>query len=64
MAFEGIQQAMASADPRKVSFQAHEDVAKASESLYKAIVDSIEDLILLTTDEKSTCKKHFSPLEK
>lgn len=54
---------MASADPRKVSFQAHEDVAKASECLYQAIVDSIEDLILLTTDEKSTCKKYSSPLE-
>lgn len=57
MAFEEIQQVMASADPRKVSFQAHEGVAKAFESLYQAIADSIEDLILLTTDDKSTCKR-------
>lgn len=56
MGFEGIQQAMASADPRKVSFQGHEEVAKASKSLYQVIVDSIEDLILLTAEEKSTCK--------
>ena len=58
MAFEGIQQAMVSADPRKVSFQTHEDVAKASESLYQAVVDSIENLILLTTDEKLSCEKY------
>lgn len=58
MAFEAIQQAMASADPRKVSFQAHEDVAKASESLYQAIVDSIDNLIPLTMEDNSTCKTY------
>jgi hypothetical protein len=47
---------MASADPKKVSFQAHEDVAKASESLYQTIVDSIEQLMLLTAEDKSKCK--------
>lgn len=62
MAFEEIQQVMASADPKKVSFQAHEDVVKASKSLYQAIADSIEDLILLTTDEKSTCKGYLRTL--
>lgn len=56
MAFEGIQQAMASADPKKISFQAHEGVSEASQSLYKAIVESIEQLIDLTKEEKSQCK--------
>lgn len=55
MAFESL--AMVSADLRKASFQAHEDVSKASNSLYQAIVDSIEDLILLTAEEKSTCER-------
>lgn len=63
MGFEGIQQAMASADPRKVSFQGHEEVAKASKSLYQVIVDSIEDLILLTAEEKSTWQRIASKLE-
>ncbi|KAK7696677.1 hypothetical protein SLS64_014322 [Diaporthe eres] len=54
---------MASADPRKASFQVHEDVAKASKSLYQVIVDSIEDLILLTAEEKSTWRRIASKLE-
>lgn len=44
------------ADPEKMSFQVNAVVAAAADSLYQAIVDSIEDLILLTTNEKSTCK--------
>lgn len=61
-AFENIQQAMASADPRKASFQAHEDVTKASTSLYQSIVDSIEGLIALTVEDKATCKPYFITL--
>ncbi|POS70850.1 hypothetical protein DHEL01_v210756 [Diaporthe helianthi] len=57
MAFEAIQEAMASADPRKVSFQAHEDVVKASESLYKSILESIELLIDLTKEERSQWRR-------
>lgn len=60
MAFESIQQAMESANPGKVSFQAHEDVAKASESLYEAILESIEQLIDLTKEDKSRCTFFFS----
>lgn len=59
MAFESIQQAMESANPGKVSFQAHEDVAKASESLYEAILESIEQLIDLTKEDKSRCTFFF-----
>lgn len=57
-AFEEVQKALVFADPEKMSFQANTVVAAASDALYQTIVDSIEDLILLTTSEKSTCKKY------
>lgn len=55
-AFEEVKKALVFADPGKMSFHNKTDVAAASEALYQAIVDSIEDLIILTTSEKSTCK--------
>jgi hypothetical protein len=56
-----VKKALVFADPEKMSFQANAVVAAAADSLYQAIVDSIEDLILLTTNEKSTCKNDWKP---
>ncbi|KAL1873040.1 hypothetical protein Daus18300_004182 [Diaporthe australafricana] len=53
---------MASADPSKASFRKDEGVRKASDSLYQTIVDSLEDLILITT-EKTTWRRMVSKIE-
>ncbi|ROW04740.1 hypothetical protein VMCG_04873 [Cytospora schulzeri] len=62
-AFDEVKKALVFADPGKMSFQANADVAAASNALYQAIVDSIEDLILLTTSERSTWRRMMSKLE-
>lgn len=49
---------VASANPRELSFENHESVIKAFDSLYQAIADSIEDMILLTTNERPACKRY------
>ncbi|ROV93685.1 hypothetical protein VPNG_08868 [Cytospora leucostoma] len=62
-AFEEVKKALVFADPEKMSFQSNEDVAAASLSLYQTVVDSIEDLIILTTSEKLTWRRMMSRLE-
>ncbi|ROV99656.1 hypothetical protein VSDG_03101 [Cytospora chrysosperma] len=62
-AFEEVKKALVFADPEKMSFQVNAVVAAAADSLYQAIVDSIEDLILLTTNEKSTWRRMLLKLE-
>ncbi|KAF3770055.1 hypothetical protein M406DRAFT_237578, partial [Cryphonectria parasitica EP155] len=51
-AFEKIRDAMTSANPLKGSFRSHPDVAAALDELYKAIVDSVNDMIILTAEKE------------
>ncbi|KAK7713103.1 hypothetical protein SLS63_012133 [Diaporthe eres] len=50
-AFEEIQKAMTSANPLKGSFRSHADVAVALDDLQQAIVDSVNDILVLTAKE-------------
>ncbi|KAJ0106752.1 hypothetical protein J7T55_001276 [Diaporthe amygdali] len=51
-AFEEIQKAMMSANPLKGSFRSHPGVAVALDDLHKAIVDSVNDMLVLTAKEE------------
>ncbi|KKY32017.1 hypothetical protein UCDDA912_g08014 [Diaporthe ampelina] len=51
-AFEEIQKAMTSAHPLEGSFRSHADVAAALDELQKAIVDSVNDILVLTAKEE------------
>lgn len=46
---------MTSANPVKGSFRSHPDVAVALDELYQAIVDSVNDMIVLTAKEEHFC---------
>lgn len=55
-AFEEIQKAMTSANPLKGSFRSHADVAVALDELYQTIVDSVNDILVLTAKGENFCK--------
>lgn len=47
---------MTSANPLKGSFRSHADVAVALDDLQQAIVDSVNDILVLTAKEDRSCK--------
>lgn len=46
---------MTSANPLKGSFRSHADVAVALDDLQQAIVDSVNDILVLTAKEDRSC---------
>lgn len=60
-AFEEIQKAMTSANPLKGSFRSHADVAIALDELHQTIVDSVNDMLVLTAKEEHSCKSSSQP---
>lgn len=60
-AFEEIRKAMTSAHPLKGSFRSHADVAIALNELHQAIVDSVNDMLVLTAKEEHSCKSDANP---
>lgn len=60
-AFEEIQKAMTSANPLKGSFRSYSGVAVALDDLHKAIVDSVNDMLVLTAKEEHSCKDRPPP---
>ncbi|KAJ5779272.1 hypothetical protein N7457_006992 [Penicillium paradoxum] len=62
--FSSIRDALTHADPTKRSFRGNKDVAEMADNLTQSIVDSIEDMILLTTKNKSSWRRKLSHLPK
>lgn len=55
-AFEEIRKAMNSTNPLKGSFRSHSDVAVALDELQQAIIDSVNDILVLTAKEQHSCE--------
>ena len=54
--FNGLRDALTRANPTKRSFRVNQEVDNCANELYQAVVDSIEDMILVTSKERTNCK--------
>lgn len=63
-AFTDIRDALLRADPKKRSFRGNRDISLQAESLTQTIVDSIEDMIILTTKDKRSWMSKLSSIPK
>lgn len=52
---------MTSANPLKGSFRSHADVAIALDELHQTIVDSVNDMLVLTAKEEHSCESNSQP---
>ncbi|RYP44531.1 hypothetical protein DL768_009026 [Monosporascus sp. mg162] len=57
--FAVLRDALNRADPKHMSFRSNKELGDCADRLYKTVVDSIEELILLTSKEKSTWRKYI-----
>lgn len=55
--FRGLRDALTRANPTERSFRSNQKVSKCADQLYQAVVESIEDMILVTTKDKMNWRK-------
>ncbi|KAL9116541.1 MAG: hypothetical protein Q9187_006933, partial [Circinaria calcarea] len=55
--FKGLRDALTRANPTGRSFRANQKVSDCADQVYKAVVDSIEDIIFVTSKDKTSWRK-------
>ncbi|CZR60281.1 uncharacterized protein PAC_10177 [Phialocephala subalpina] len=59
--FMGLRDALTRANPTERSFRVNQKVSDCADQLHQAVVESIEDMIFVTTKDKMNCKRKLIP---